>query len=34
MGKRYEDCCFVVAHIDGGVTVNAHEQWGKWWMET
>jgi len=25
MGKRYEDCRFVVAHIDGGVTVNAHD---------
>ena len=24
MGKRYEDCNFVVAHIDGGVTVGAH----------
>lgn len=24
-GKRYEDCNFVVCHIDGGVTVNAHE---------
>lgn len=25
MGKRYEDCCFVVAHIDGGITVSAHD---------
>ncbi len=25
MGKRYEDCNFVVAHIDGGITVNAHD---------
>jgi len=25
MGKRYEDCRFVVAHIDGGVTINAHD---------
>lgn len=25
MGRRYEDCNFVVAHIDGGVTVNAHQ---------
>ena len=25
MGKRYEDCRFIVAHIDGGVTVGAHE---------
>ncbi|MBO5570331.1 MAG: butyrate kinase [Clostridia bacterium] len=23
-GKRYEDCSFIVAHIDGGITVNAH----------
>ena len=26
MGKRYEDCNFIVAHIDGGVTVGAHCQ--------
>ncbi len=25
MGRRYEDCNFVVAHIDGGITVAAHE---------
>ncbi len=25
MGKRYEDCRFIVAHIDGGVTVSAHD---------
>ena len=25
MGKRYEDCNFIVAHIDGGVTVSAHD---------
>ncbi len=25
IGKRYEDCRFVVAHIDGGVTINAHD---------
>ena len=25
MGRRYEDCRFIVAHIDGGVTVGAHE---------
>ena len=25
MGKNYEDCNFVVAHIDGGITVSAHE---------
>ena len=24
MGKRYEDCDFIVCHIDGGITVNAH----------
>ena len=25
MGKKYEDCNFVVAHIDGGITINAHD---------
>lgn len=25
MGRRYEDCNFVVAHIDGGITVHAHD---------
>ena len=25
MGRRYEDCSFIVAHIDGGITVNAHD---------
>lgn len=25
MGKTYEDCNFIVAHIDGGVTVSAHD---------
>ncbi len=24
LGKRYEDCNFIVAHVDGGITVNAH----------
>ncbi|MBR6185361.1 MAG: butyrate kinase [Clostridia bacterium] len=24
LGKKYEDCNFIVAHIDGGVTVGAH----------
>jgi len=24
MGKAYEDCNFIVAHIDGGITVSAH----------
>ncbi|MBO7684635.1 MAG: butyrate kinase [Kiritimatiellae bacterium] len=24
-GRRYEDCNFVVAHIDGGITVSAHD---------
>ena len=26
MGKRYEDCNFIVCHIDGGITVNAHRK--------
>ena len=25
LGRRYEDCRFVVAHIDGGITVSAHD---------
>ena len=25
LGKRYEDCSFIVAHIDGGITVSAHD---------
>ena len=25
LGKRYEDCRLIVAHIDGGVTISAHE---------
>ena len=25
LGKRYEDCRFIVGHIDGGITVSAHE---------
>ena len=25
LGKNYEDCNFVVAHIDGGITVSAHD---------
>ena len=25
MGKTYEECRFIVAHIDGGITVHAHE---------
>ena len=24
MGKNYEDCNFIVSHIDGGITVTAH----------
>ena len=24
MGKRYEDCDFIVCHIDGGITITAH----------
>ena len=26
LGRRYEDCNFIVAHIDGGITVAAHER--------
>lgn len=25
LGRRYEDCNFIVAHIDGGITVSAHK---------
>ena len=25
IGKRYEECNFIVAHIDGGITVSAHD---------
>ena len=25
MGKTYEECNFIVAHIDGGITVSAHD---------
>lgn len=25
IGRRYEDCNFIVAHIDGGITVGAHD---------
>ena len=25
LGKAYEDCNFIVAHIDGGITVSAHD---------
>ena len=25
MGRRYEDCNFIVGHIDGGITVSAHD---------
>ena len=25
LGRKYEDCNFIVAHIDGGITVAAHE---------
>ena len=24
MGKKYEDCRFIICHIDGGITVTAH----------
>lgn len=26
MGRRYEDCNFIVCHIDGGITVTAHQK--------
>lgn len=26
LGKPYEECCFVVAHMGGGVSVGAHER--------
>ena len=26
LGRKYEDCNFIVAHIDGGITVAAHER--------
>ena len=26
IGRRYDDCNFIVAHIDGGITVSAHER--------
>ena len=25
LGKKYEDCNFIVGHIDGGITVSAHD---------
>ena len=25
LGRRYEDCSFIVCHIDGGITVSAHD---------
>ena len=25
LGRKYEDCRFIVAHIDGGITVSAHD---------
>lgn len=25
LGRRYEDCCFVVCHIGGGISVSAHD---------
>ncbi len=25
LGKRYEDCSFIVCHIDGGITITAHK---------
>ena len=26
MGRKYEECNFIVAHIDGGITVSAHRR--------
>ena len=26
LGRRYEDCNFVVCHIDGGITITAHQK--------
>ena len=26
LGKRYEDCNFIVCHIDGGITITAHQK--------
>lgn len=26
LGRRYEECNFIVCHIDGGITITAHEQ--------
>ena len=26
IGRKYEECNFIVAHIDGGITVSAHER--------
>ena len=26
MGRRYEECSFIVCHIDGGITIAAHER--------
>lgn len=26
LGKRYEDCNFIVCHIDGGITITAHQR--------
>ncbi len=25
LGKKYEDCRFIICHIDGGITITAHE---------
>lgn len=25
-GRRYEDCNFIICHIDGGITITAHEK--------
>ncbi len=26
LGRKYEDCSFIVSHIDGGITITAHEK--------
>ena len=25
MGKKYEECCFIICHIGGGISVSAHD---------
>mgnify|MGYP000523771201 CR=1 FL=1 len=26
LGKKYEDCNFIVCHIDGGISITAHKK--------